>query len=60
MKLGNGSKKYKFIFAYLDSNQSAMKYVYADTEEEAYKLFNDKYKGYNIAVKSIEEVTNDK
>lgn len=54
-KLGTGTVKYKIRFVYIDSNRSAIKYVYADNLEEAKDIFNNFYKGYKIKIKEIKE-----
>ena len=54
-KLGTGTVKYKIRFVYIDSNRSAIKYVYADNLEEAKDIFNNYYKGYKVKIKEIKE-----
>lgn len=54
-KLGTGTVKYKIRFVYIDSNRSAIKYVYADNLEEAKDIFNNYYKGYKVEIKEIKE-----
>ena len=54
-KLGTGTVKYKIKFIYTDTNRSAIKYVYANTVEEAKDIFNNFYKGYKIKIKEITE-----
>lgn len=44
MKLGTGKNKYKFKFIYEMTNRTTIKNVYADTIEEAKKLFEEYYK----------------
>lgn len=55
MKLGTGNKKYKIRFKYLDTGRVTIKNVYADSEEEAMKLFKEEYKNYCINVIAIIE-----
>ena len=43
MKLGNGMIKFKFKFVYKSTGRVAIKYVYADTLEEAKSLFSKVY-----------------
>ncbi len=43
MKLGNGKIKFKFKFVYKLTGRVAIKYVYADTLEEAKALFSKEY-----------------
>ena len=54
-KLGTGNKKYKVKFIYSDTNRSAIKYVYANTVEEAKELFNNYYKDFKVQIKEIKE-----
>lgn len=54
-KLGTGNKKYKVKFIYAETKRSAIKYVYANTIEEAKELFNNYYKDYKIKIKEIKE-----
>lgn len=54
-KLGTGTVKYKIRFVYIDTNRSAIKYVYADNLEEAKDIFNNYYKGYKVEIKEIKE-----
>ena len=54
-KLGRGTVKYKIKFIYTDTNRSAIKYVYADTIEEAKELFNNYYKDFKVQIKEIKE-----
>lgn len=54
-KLGTGNKKYKVKFIYAETKRSAIKYVYANTVEEAKDIFNNFYKGYKIKIKEIKE-----
>lgn len=54
-KLGTGTVKYKIRFVYIDTNRSAIKYVYADNLEEAKDIFNNYYKGYKVKIKEIKE-----
>lgn len=53
-KLGTGTVKYKIRFVYIDSNRSAIKYVYANTIEEAKDIFKNFYKDYKVEIKEIE------
>lgn len=55
MKLGKGNKKYKIKFKYLDTGRITIKNVYANSKEEAMKLFKQEYKNYCINVITIEE-----
>lgn len=50
-KLGIGIKKFKIKFQYTDTKRTAIKYVYADTLEEARKIFNNYYKNYKVEIK---------
>ena len=43
MKLGNGKIKFKFKFVYELTGRVAIKYVYANSLEEAKVLFSEKY-----------------
>ena len=43
-KLGNGNIKYQILFIYELTNRKSYKFVYANSEEEAIKLFNEEYK----------------
>ena len=52
-KLGKGMKKFKIKFQYIDTKSTAIKYVYADTAEEAKKVFDDYYKNYKVKIKEI-------
>ena len=52
-KLGKGMKKFKIKFQYIDTKSTAIKYVYADTAEEAKKIFSAHYKDYKIEIKEI-------
>lgn len=52
-KLGTGTVKYKIRFVYIDTNRSAIKYVYADNLEEAKDIFNNYYKGYKVEIKKV-------
>ena len=54
-KLGTGTVKYKIKFIYTNTNRSAIKYVYADTIEEAKELFNNYYKDFKVQIKEIKE-----
>ena len=54
-KLGTGTVKYKIKFTYTDTNRSAIKYVYANTVEEAKELFNNYYKDFKVQIKEITE-----
>ena len=54
-KLGTGTVKYKIRFVYIDTNRSAIKYVYTDNLEEAKDIFNNYYKGYKVKIKEIKE-----
>lgn len=58
MKLGTGNKKYKIKFMYIETQRITIKYVYADSEEEAIKLFDEVWSG-SLGIKrlSIEEVS---
>ena len=57
MKLGTGNKKYKIKFMYIETQRTSIKYVYADIEEEAIKLFDENCRGnFNIKRLSIEEM----
>ena len=55
-KLEKGMKKFKIKFQYIDTKSTAIKYVYADTAEEAKKIFSAHYKDYKIEIKEIIEV----
>ena len=55
MKLGNGSNKYKIKFKFIETERIAIKNVYADTLEEAKKLFKEEYKNYKVKIEAIEE-----
>lgn len=55
MKLGKGNKIYKFKFKYIETGRIAIKNVYAETIEEAKKLFDEEYKNYKIEKINIEE-----
>ena len=57
MKLGTGNKKYQFKFKYLNTGRTTIKNVYADNEAEAIKTFNKEYKGYEIELIAIIEVS---
>lgn len=57
MKLGTGNKKYQFKFKYLNTGRTTIKNVYADNEAEAIKTFNEEYKGYEIELIAIIEVS---
>ena len=46
MKLGNGKIKFKFKFVYELTGRVAIKYVYADTLEEAKELFESEYAAF--------------
>ena len=52
-KLGKGMKKFKIKFQYIETKSTAIKYVYADTAEEAKKVFDDYYKNYKVEIKEI-------
>lgn len=54
-KLGTGTVKYKIRFVYIDTNRSAIKYVYANNLEEAKELFNNYYKDFKVQIKEITE-----
>lgn len=54
-KIGTGTVKYKIKFIYTNTNRSAIKYVYADTIEEAKELFNNYYKDFKVQIKEIKE-----
>ena len=55
MKLGKGSNKYKIKFKYIETGRIAIKNVYADSLEEAQKLFKEEYKNYKVKIEKIEE-----
>ena len=57
MKLGTGNKKYQFKFKYINTGRTTIKNVYADNESEAIKTFNEEYKGYEIELIAIIEVS---
>lgn len=57
MKLGTGNKKYQFKFKYINTGRTTIKNVYADNEAEAIKTFNEEYKGYEIELIAIIEVS---
>lgn len=44
MKLGNGNIKYQILFIYELTNKKSYKFVYANSYEEALKLFQEYYK----------------
>ena len=52
-KFGNGNTKYTIKFKYIQTNITSIKNVYADSEEEALKLFNEMYKDYKIEIKEL-------
>ena len=54
MKLGTGNNKYKIKFKYKENSRIAIKNVYADSLEEAKRLFKEKYKDLDIEVLKIE------
>lgn len=54
-RLGTGNKKYKVKFIYAETKRSAIKYVYANTIEEAKELFNNYYKDFKVQIKEITE-----
>lgn len=54
MKLGTGNNKYKIKFKYKETGRIAIKNVYANSLEEAKRLFNKEYKNFNIEVLKIE------
>lgn len=57
MKLGTGNKKYQFKFKYINTGRTTIKNVYADNEAEAIKIFDEKYRGYEIGLIEIMEVS---
>ena len=61
MKLGNGRIKFKFKFIYESTNIIAIKYVYADSLEEAKTLFNEKYSDYlDVSILEINKIEEEK
>jgi len=48
--------KYSISFKYLDFNSKGRKYIYADSEDEAFKLFKKKYEDYNIEILGIKKL----
>lgn len=56
MKLGSGKNKYKIKFKYIENGRITIKNVYADSTEEAMKLFNKEYKDFKIEIISTEQL----
>lgn len=56
MKLGTGKNKYRIKLMYIERERITNKNVYADSEEEAMKLFKEHYKNFNIKILGIKEV----
>ena len=52
-------RTYRFNFRYIDFESHGSKLIRADNLEEAKKIFNEKYAGYNIEIKDIKEVNNE-
>lgn len=55
MKLGTGKNKYRIKLMYIERERITNKNVYADSEEEAMKLFKEHYKNFNIKILGIKE-----
>lgn len=56
LKLGDGKNKYKIKFKYIETGRTTIKNVYADSIEEAMKLFNEEYKDFKIEIISTEQL----
>lgn len=56
MKLGYGKNKYKIKFKYIETERTTIKNVYADSIEEAKRLFDNEYEDYKIEIINIEQL----
>ena len=50
--------KFSISFEYLDLKSHGRKYIYADSEEEAIKIFEEIYRNYKTKIKEIRKIEN--